>query len=131
MNKNPDYAKLDRRKRRRTNESYRVADNLRRRVNLALKGKCKSKSTEKLLGCSFEECKLYLESLFAKGMGWDNYGDWHIDHIRPCASFDLTDVKQQSECFHYTNLQPLWAKDNLIKKDKYDVGRNKILDKLF
>ena len=49
-------------------------------------------------------------------MTFDNYGTiWHIDHIKPCASFDLTDVNQQMECFNYKNLQPLWAKDNLAK----------------
>jgi DNA/RNA endonuclease G (NUC1) len=53
-------------------------------------------------------------------MNWENYGKngWHIDHIIPCASFDLTDPKQQKNCFHYTNLQPLWAADNIRKSDK-------------
>ena len=57
---------------------------------------------------------------FVDGMSWDNYGEWEIDHIRPCASFDLTDVGEQLKCFHYTNLQPLWMIDNIIKKDKWD-----------
>jgi len=57
----------------------------------------------------------YLEKMFTDGMTWDNYGQWHLDHIRPCASFDLSDVEQRKACFHFTNLQPLWAKDNLIK----------------
>ena len=57
----------------------------------------------------------HLESLFVPGMTWDNQGEWHIDHVIPCAAFDLTDPAQQSECFHYTNLQPLWAVDNLKK----------------
>jgi HNH endonuclease. len=54
-------------------------------------------------------------------MSWDNYGrdGWHIDHIRPCASFDLTDPEQQRQCFHYTNLQPLWAADNIRKGAKW------------
>lgn len=50
----------------------------------------------------------------------ENYGQWHVDHIIPCDSFDLFDVEQQKICFHYTNLQPLWAKDNLIKGNKYE-----------
>jgi hypothetical protein len=55
------------------------------------------------------------ENQFQEWMSWDNHGEWHIDHIRPCASFDLTDPKQLKECFHYTNLQPLSARDNLSK----------------
>ena len=72
-----------------------------------------------LLGCSAEQLRTHLEEKFTDGMSWDNYGyrGWHIDHIRPCASFDLTDPQQQLECFHYTNLQPLWAEDNFKKGD--------------
>ena len=80
----------------------------------------KTQHTEELLGCTIEHCKKYLESLFKEGMSWDNYGyrGWHIDHIVPCSAFDLTKVEEQKKCFHYTNLQPLWAKDNLSKGDK-------------
>ena len=80
----------------------------------------KTQRTEKLLGCTIEKCKIYLESLFKEGMSWDNYGyrGWHIDHIVPCSAFDLTNIEEQKKCFHYTNLQPLWAKDNLSKGDK-------------
>lgn len=53
--------------------------------------------------------------MFTNGMTWDNYGQWHVDHIRPCALYDLTKEDQQMACFHYTNLQPLWAKDNMSK----------------
>ena len=66
------------------------------------------------------ELKAYLELQFTDGMTWENRGNWHIDHIRPCASFDLTDPEQQKQCFHYTNLQPLWAADNLAKSDSWD-----------
>jgi hypothetical protein len=80
----------------------------------------KTTKTLDLIGCSVEELKTHIESQFKKGMTWENYGlyGWHIDHIKPCASFDLTDPVQQKLCFHYTNLQPLWAKDNWEKKDK-------------
>lgn len=65
--------------------------------------------------------KVYLESLFQPGMVWENYGNdgWHIDHVRPLSSFDLLDPVQFSQACHYTNLQPLWAKDNLSKGNKW------------
>ena len=61
----------------------------------------------------------YIEAQFKPGMTWERYGEWHVDHIRPCASFDLTDPKQQKICFHYSNLQPLWAADNIKKGAKW------------
>lgn len=78
-------------------------------------------STSKLLGCSGQFLKEYLEAKFVDGMTWDNYGfyGWHMDHIRPIASFDLNNEAEVKECFHYTNLQPLWAKDNLSKGAKF------------
>ena len=59
--------------------------------------------------------KKYLEAKFQYGMSWENYGEWHVDHIKPCSSFNLEDPEEQKKCFHYKNLQPLWAKDNLAK----------------
>lgn len=93
----------------------RIAERLRNSLKRGIKGIKKSASTEQLLGCSFEFLKTYLESKFFPGMNWDNVSMWHIDHIRPCSSFDLTIESEQRECFHYTNLQPLWAKDNIAK----------------
>ena len=84
-----------------------------------LNGTLKCEDTFKLLGCSTKDWKIYLESKFVNGMNWDNYGEWHIDHIIPCAAFDLTKPENQKKCFHYSNTQPLWAKDNLRKGDKY------------
>lgn len=103
-----------------TNPSERIAKNIRERTrNKIMKG-YKSDSTAKLLGCSYDECRKHLEDQFTEGMSWDNYGfdGWHIDHIIPCASFDLTKEEEQRKCFHYTNLQPLWAEDNLKKSSK-------------
>ena len=77
---------------------------------------------EKLLGCTVEECKSYLESKFKQGMTWDNYGyrTWHVDHIIPYSAFNFTDEEQVKRCFHYTNLQPLWAEENYKKRDKIE-----------
>ena len=74
-----------------------------------------------LLGCSKKEFIEYFEKLFTEGMSWDKVGsDIHIDHIKPCCSFDLTKEEEQKKCFHYTNLQPLWASDNLSKGGKFE-----------
>ena len=69
------------------------------------------------MGCTLDQFKRHIENLWLDGMSWENYGKkgWHIDHILPCASFDLADPEQQRKCFHYTNLQPLWATDNWSK----------------
>lgn len=98
---------------------------LRRRLRLVLKlkGIRKCARTLDLLGCSVPFFKKYLESKFLLNMSWDNYGlkGWHIDHIAPIATFDLFNSEQQRKCFHYTNLQPLWADENLKKGKKICV----------
>lgn len=93
---------------------------LRIRIGKALKNKQKRGSAVDDLGCSVLELKVYLEKQFKDGMNWDNWGlyGWHIDHIKPLDSFDLTDRKQFLEATHYTNLQPMWAKDNIRKGNK-------------
>lgn len=103
-----------------TDAEYRLASCLRSRVIHALFGAKKSSNTFKLIGCSKGELKTWLESKFKPGMTWENHGrfGWHIDHIRPCSSFDLSIPEEQAACFHYTNLQPLWAYENLSKSDK-------------
>lgn len=104
-----------------TEPEYKLKHILRSRLKNALKGVGeKSKRTLELLGCTVEELRKHLESKFKEDMSWKNYGfdTWHIDHIIPCDKFDLTDSKQQEQCFHYTNLQPLWAKDNWQKANK-------------
>jgi hypothetical protein len=100
-------------------EVYRLVENLRRRVGLALTGKIKSGSTIALIGLSGADLMSYMESLFKPGMTRENYGTyWVVDHIIPCALFDLADVNQQKECFGYHNLQPLTILENSRKKDK-------------
>ena len=99
---------------------FRLRGSLRARIRAAIKSKGghKCSKTIALVGCSIEELRAHLEANFTSGMSWDNYGSWHIDHIKPCAAFDLSDERQQRKCFHYSNLQPLWAQDNLRKGAK-------------
>jgi hypothetical protein len=104
---------------------YVTKKRLRGRVYVALKRGIKSAHTEELLGCSIEYFKTYFESLFTEGMNWGVYleGKIHIDHIIPCKLFDLSKEEEQKKCFHYSNLQPLFAIDNLKKGTKYDRAR--------
>ena len=103
-----------------TDIQYKLRHNLRCRLHSAIKRNYKAGSAVKDLGCSIDELKSYLESKFSSGMTWDNWAldGWHIDHIKPLASFNLTDRNQLLEACNYMNLQPLWATDNLIKSDK-------------
>lgn len=100
--------------------TFKIIHRLRTRILLVLHGKKKAESSMNLLGCTAEHLKKHLEEQFKDDMSWENYGirGWHIDHIKPCASFDLSIIEEQKECFHYTNLQPLWWHENLAKSDK-------------
>jgi len=98
-----------------TNINYRIIHNLRGRLYKAFIRNPKLDTTINLLSCSIEQLKTHLGKQFTEGMSWNNYGQWHIDHIKPCASFDLSKPSEQAKCFNYLNLQPLWAKDNLSK----------------
>jgi len=95
-----------------------VIHNLRSRVVDCIKKDVKAAATKELLGCSIEEFKSHIESQFTEGMSWSNYGEWHIDHIKPVASYNLLDPDQQRECFNYNNMQPLWASDNWKKNSQ-------------
>jgi len=111
------------RKRRKTDKMFKLKDNIRSLIKnsfLYSKNWGKTSKTQKILGCSFEELKRHLESQFQKGMTWDNYGrnGWHIDHIYPVSR--ARDEQHLLELNHYTNLQPLWAKDNLSKGNRLD-----------
>ena len=72
-----------------------------------------------MLSFSIEELKKHLENKFEKGMCFDNYGDWHIDHVIPCSWFDLSDEDQFKHCWSLHNLKPMWASHNLKKQNKY------------
>lgn len=84
----------------------------------------KSKSSAKLIGCNWDTLKQHLEVQFKVGMNWNNYGSvWQIDHIIPCAAFNLTSPDSQAKCFKYTNLKPEFSKDNLLKSDFMPSGK--------
>jgi len=108
------------RRRRRNDPKVRMIHNLRRRLHHAISGLSRSQRTLDLLGCTIVELQKHLKSSFVRGMTWKNYGKvWHIDHIRPLSSFDLLLEKEIKKSFHYKNLQPLFASDNLRKSNKY------------
>lgn len=107
-----------------TDPVYKIRHSIRRRILYALSGCYKSAKTLELLGCSAKECKKYLEDKFEQMFGfkfdwsWHNHKQYHIDHIIPCAAFNLLDPEAQRKCFHYTNLQLLPAHENLVKNSK-------------
>ncbi|WP_440679031.1 hypothetical protein [Candidatus Pelagibacter sp. HIMB1517] len=109
-----------RKKRLKVDIEYKLTNTLRSRFThwFRRKGEKKNTSIMKLVGCTKTELKKHLESQFKDGMTWDNYGEWHIDHIKPLATFDIKDPVQVAKASHYTNLQPLWAKENLTKSKK-------------
>lgn len=112
----------EKKKRNRKNPQWRLVNALRTRLRDALRGSGvkKSVATMDLLGCPVAWLQVHLESLFKPGMTWENRGSvWHVDHVKPCAKFDLSNPEQQRICFHWTNLQPLFATENLKKGDKY------------
>jgi hypothetical protein len=113
-------AKVSHRKRRATDPEFRMKGLLRSRIGYALKGGAKSARTMELVGCDIETLHAHFTSLFTEGMTMEAFmrGEIHIDHKIPCSAFDLSDPAQQRQCFHYTNLQPMWATDNLRKGDK-------------
>ena len=118
------YSKYLADQRARRTPQQKAAHRLRERVRSSIiqQGGAKSFKTMGLIGCTVEELCAHLESLFCDGMTWDNMGDWEIDHILPCVSFDLTNESEQKVCFHYTNLQPLWMSDNRSKCASFRLG---------
>ena len=101
------------------NPVLKVRRNLRTRIISALKNNSKSISTIKLLGCSISFYKQWLEWRFDSNMTWNNYGIyWHIDHVKPCSSFDLIKISEQYKCFNWKNTQPLEKSKNIVKSNK-------------
>lgn len=109
---NYEYAK----KRKQHDPEYRLAMALRQRLYQALKRNYKAGSAVRDLGCSISDFRKHIESQFSPGMSWTNYGSaWHLDHILPLSNYQLSDRGTLRRLVHYTNLQPLWAEDNIRK----------------
>lgn len=126
--RDPGYSVRNRRKNwakvyeaRRADPGRRIAHSIRSSIAIQVRhGKAKKASrTTELLGCDIAQFRAHIEALWLEGMCWENWGRqrgcWQLDHIRPVASFDLTDPAQQKQCFHFSNYQPLWAEDNRRK----------------
>jgi hypothetical protein len=112
-----------------TNTQYKLRRLLRDRIYKTIYNKNVTSKTKELLGCSFNDFKQHLKSQFKPEMNWGNHGEiWEVDHIIPCASFDLTDIEQQKQCFHYSNMQPLFKTTKIAESFGYnnEIGnRNK------
>ena len=103
-------------KRGNENANLCIAGNLSSTIHSALMGLHESKRTVELLGCSVENFKKYIETLFELGMSWDDYGlrTWELRNIKPCAAFDLKDLKQQERCFNHKNVKPVWTNEHWL-----------------
>ena len=123
---NRDYLTKQNKQKRNTDSIYKLKGTLRSRTYVAFKRSRwnKNSATEKMLGCNYETAHKHLERQFTKGMSWDNHGKWHIDHIIPLSSAK-TEEDLINLC-HYTNLQPLWAEDNLSKGASIDNQQGKL-----
>lgn len=127
-NKNREKINKKAREYEKTDVNSRMRRNLSSRIRIAVKVQSSNKAykTMELIGCKIEDLRSHLESKFVTGMSWENYGrrqgkwGWEIDHIVPCACFDLTKEEEQKKCFHWTNLQPLWRRDNSSKNHSFN-----------
>lgn len=124
--RNIEKIKTYRRNRLKNDINFKLKYLLSSRIRYAMKGG-KNFRSQNYLGCTLEEVRKYIESKFKKGMSWKNHGfeGWHIDHIKPLSLFDFTKEEDRLKAFHYTNLQPLWAKENFLKGNKYEENVRK------
>jgi hypothetical protein len=108
-------------KKRRSEDSlFKFKSNIRNLISMSIKkqGFSKKSKTYEYLCCNIDEFKVHIEKQFTEGMNWNNQGEWHLDHIKPIS---LANTEQEViELNHYTNFQPLWAKDNIKKSNKYE-----------
>jgi len=127
---------IQKRERYQVDPIFRMQINFRTRLNQFLKLNKESRSTSMniLIGCTWKECKQYIESKFKPEMNWENQGIvWELDHILPCASFNLLDEIEQKKCFHFTNLQPLFKTTEIAESFGYfdEIGNRNKGDRIF
>ena len=113
-----EYGKQYMKKRRASDPVFRMVENMRSHMYKILNGTSKHAPTLELLGCTPEHYRHHIEAQFTEGMTFENYGEWHQDHIQAVSNFDLSDPEQQKICWHYTNMQPMWAIPNIRKGNK-------------
>ncbi len=94
---------------------HRTIDALRTRLAGCIRKGQGGHTTQELIGCTVQQLREWLQAKFRRGMHWNNYGEWHIDHVIPCRAFDLQRKDEQRRSFHFTNLQPLWGSENSKK----------------
>lgn len=111
------------------NFNYKIKACMRARLRIAIKNNKKTCSVIKYLGCDMSYFKKWIESQFNNNMTWDNYGEWQLDHVKPCASFDLSILEQQFICFNWKNYQPLMKQDN--NKKQYNIDKKLIINHKF
>jgi len=113
--KNKQHTRDYERNKYRTNINFKLRKNCRNRIRVALKGNFKSASTMELIGCTIDELRSHLESLFEPWMTWENHGLWDIEHKKAMSKFDLRCPMQQHACCHWSNLQPMEHIENIKK----------------
>lgn len=123
-----NYLNSYREKKYKEDPLYNFKHRLRANISRAFLQGTKSNRSEQILGCTFEEAKKHIEEQFKEGMSWDNRDEWHIDHTVPLS---LAKTEEQAmKLSHYTNLQPMWAKENLVKSNKLTEEGKKVLKEL-
>lgn len=116
--KHREYRRKYDKEKRKNDINFKLKTNMSRRLREIL-GQKKSKKSIEYFDATIEQIKKHLSDQFVENMTWENYGDWHIDHIIPCNSWNLKDPFEVYCCFNIKNLQPLWATENILKKDKF------------
>ena len=116
--KNPKYVSEYKKNRRKKDLNFRLIGNLRARLCNIVKNK--TKNTLDCLGVDIDKFKQHIQKQFQNGMCWDNYGEWHVDHVKPISSYIILEIGDDEfmNCWSLNNLQPLWGKENLIKSNK-------------